>query len=207
MLSTDHHGRLRPDALKQPIPKILAENKQPFFVGLTAGTTVIGSFDSVTEAAALTQKHNIWLHIDGVWGGPVLLSEQHQQLLVDIALTDSFVWDAHKLMNIPLTASALLVKDKHILKVVCSGGGRVYLFHEDEYAEFNLGSQSLQCGWRVDSLKFWLSWKAVGSTDYARKVDKLMAIKALYAGEDIIGGQAHSAGLGRALKRVVSRNT
>jgi glutamate/tyrosine decarboxylase-like PLP-dependent enzyme len=177
-VDSDDQGRLRPDRLEKAIEKSLSENKQPFFIGLTAGTTVIGSFDPVKKCAAIAQRHDLWLHIDGAWGGPVLFSEAHKTLLADTAMADSFTWDAHKLMNVPLTASAILVKDKHILQNCCAGGGGAYLFHADENAAYNLGDKSLQCGRRVDSLKFWMSWKVTGEEGYARKIDKLMALKA-----------------------------
>jgi glutamate/tyrosine decarboxylase-like PLP-dependent enzyme len=93
------------------------------------------------------------------------------------ALAESFTSDAHKLMNVPLTASAILVKDHQILSAACGGGGDSYLFHEDDNSAYNFGNKSLQCGRRVDSLKLWLSWKATGSAGYASKLDKLIALR------------------------------
>ena len=176
-VNSDDQGRLNPEALEMAIAKSICEQKQPFFIGLTAGTTVVGSFDPVAQAAVIAREHGIWLHIDGAWGGPVLFSQRHKQLLPDSTMADSFTWDAHKLMNVPLTAAAILVKDKHILSNACEGGGNAYLFHEDENSAHNFGNKSLQCGRRVDSLKLWLSWKATGAAGYARKIDKLMALR------------------------------
>jgi glutamate/tyrosine decarboxylase-like PLP-dependent enzyme len=92
-------------------------------------------------------------------------------------MADSFTWDAHKLMNLPLTASLILVKQQSDLEQACAGGGGAYLFHEDENTQYNSGRYSLQCGRRVDALKLWLSWKAIGAQGYAEKVDSLMALK------------------------------
>ena len=64
-----------------------------------------------------------------------------------------------------------------ILSDCCGGGGGNYLFHEDENSDFNLGTKSLQCGRRVDSLKLWLSWKAGGNLGYRQKVEHLMGLK------------------------------
>lgn len=176
-VASDEQGRMDPGALANAIDNSIAEHKQPFFIGLTAGTTVIGSFDPAAACAEIAKRYGLWLHIDGAWGGPVLLSEKHRNLLPDTALADSFTWDAHKLMSVPLTASVILVNDTQSLQAACGGGGGDYLFHEDENAAYNLGSKSLQCGRRVDSLKFWLSWKALGREGYAQKIDKLMALK------------------------------
>lgn len=35
-----------------------------FFVGITAGTTVLGAFDPIEEVAAICKKYQIWLHVD-----------------------------------------------------------------------------------------------------------------------------------------------
>jgi glutamate/tyrosine decarboxylase-like PLP-dependent enzyme len=177
-VDSDACGRLKPEALESAIKSSRKEGKVPFFIGLTAGTTVIGSFDPVTETADIARHNGLWLHIDGAWGGPVVFSETHRHLLGDTALANSFTWDAHKLMNVPLTASAILVNDSHSLDQACAGGGSAYLFHRDENEAYNLGNKSLQCGRRVDSLKFWLSWKAAGNLGYAQKVDHLMALSA-----------------------------
>ena len=176
-IESDDRGRLCPQSLSHAIERSLSLNRLPFFIGLTAGTTVVGAFDTVAPASVLARKHDLWLHIDGAWGGPVLFSQKHRHLLPDTSLADSFTWDAHKLMNIPLIASLILVKDSQALRSACAGGGGDYLFHRDENAEYNSGDKSLQCGRRVDALKFWLSWKATGARGYARKIDRLMALK------------------------------
>ena len=176
-VASDNKGQIIPEALDAAIRCSLDQGHTPFYICLTAGTTVVGAYDPVAECSAIAKKHDLWLHIDGAWGGPILFSEQHRQLLANSHLADSFTWDAHKLMNVPLTAAVILVNHKGALKTCCSGGGGEYLFHADENAEYNLGERSLQCGRRADSLKVWLSWKSEGSKGFARKIDYLQAIK------------------------------
>ena len=176
-VASDTEGRLRPDALQTAIEQTLAEGHTPFYIGLTAGTTVVGAFDPVKACSNIAKAHNLWLHIDGAWGGPVLFSEQHKSLLADSHLADSFTWDAHKLMNVPITAGAILVKNASALRDCCSGGGGEYLFHADQNSSYNLGEGSIQCGRRADALKVWLSWKAVGNKGFADKIDHLQELK------------------------------
>ena len=47
----------------------------------TAGTTVLGAFDPIDEIADLCQEFSCWLHVDAAWGGAVLISKQHRQLM------------------------------------------------------------------------------------------------------------------------------
>ena len=183
-VKSDVEGRLIPEALEAAIQQSLSEKKTPFFVGATAGTTVLGAFDPLPPIAEITKKYGLWLHVDGAWGGPVLFSEKHKHLLVGSELADSFTWDAHKLMGVPLICSAILVKNQGTLQKACSGGGTDYLFHDGENAAYNLGQMSLQCGRKVDALKLWLCWQYYGKKGYEQQVDNLFEV-ANYATEYI----------------------
>ena len=183
-IKSDVDGRMIPEALEATIQQSLSEEKTPFFVGATAGTTVLGAFDPLPSLAEITKKYGLWLHVDGAWGAPVLFSDKHKHLLAGSELVDSFTWDAHKLMGVPLICSAILVKEKGILSKACSGGGTDYLFHDDENESYNLGQMSLQCGRKVDALKLWLCWKYYGKKGYEKQIDNLFAL-AHYATEYI----------------------
>ncbi|HCH22844.1 MAG TPA: glutamate decarboxylase [Oceanospirillaceae bacterium] len=176
-VDSSEDGRMCPQALQTAVDASLAQGHIPFYIGLTVGTTVVGAYDDVYTASTIAKANNIWLHIDGAWGGPILFSAKHKHLLAGSELADSFTWDAHKLMNVPITAAAVLVKDAGILKDCSSGGGGDYLFHADANSAYNLGQRSIQCGRRADALKVWLSWKAIGSQGFAHKVDYLMDLK------------------------------
>ena len=183
-VKSDVDGRMIPEALEAAIQQSLSEEKTPFFVGATAGTTVLGSFDPLPPIAEITRKYGLWLHVDGAWGAPVLFSDKHKHLLAGSELVDSFTWDAHKLMGVPLICSAILVKEMGILSKACSGGGTDYLFHDDENESYNLGQISLQCGRKVDALKLWLCWKYYGKKGYQKQIDNLFEL-ANYATEYI----------------------
>ena len=176
-VASDNQGRLCPSALTEAIEHSIKKGHKPFYIGLTAGTTVLGSFDPVPECRAIADQYNLWLHIDGAWGGPVLFSQQHKHLLKGCELADSFAWDAHKLMNVPITAAVILTRHQGMLEQTCGGGGADYLFHNDENSAYNLGQKSIQCGRRADALKVWLSWKALGNNGFSDKVDQLQVLK------------------------------
>ncbi|NQZ31073.1 MAG: glutamate decarboxylase [Oceanospirillaceae bacterium] len=176
-VASDEQGRIIPAALEEAIKISMSLGHRPFYVGLTAGTTVLGAYDPVAPCAAIAKHFDLWLHIDGAWGAPILFSSKHRHLLADANLADSVAWDAHKLMNVPLTAAVILTKEQGLLKEVCSGGGSDYLFHADENAAYNLGERSIQCGRRADALKVWMSWKAIGNKGFEEKIDYLQQLK------------------------------
>lgn len=174
-VASDKSGRMIPAELEKAILKGLSEKKQPFFVAATCGSTIRGSFDPLEEIAAICQRHKIWFHADGALGGSFLLSEQHRKLMQGIDKTDSFTWDPHKLMNIPLVCSVLLVKQKGTLGSNLTNIDTDYIYHENE-AMNDLGEKSIQCGRRVDAVKVWLALKHIGLDAYQKRLDNLMKL-------------------------------
>jgi len=41
-----------------------SEGRQPFLVVATAGTTILGAFDDISDIADLCDRHSVWLHVD-----------------------------------------------------------------------------------------------------------------------------------------------
>lgn len=63
-VKTDGEGRMLAKDLEKQIGIVLKENRMPFFVNATAGTTVLGAFDDLNEIADVCEKYNLWLHVD-----------------------------------------------------------------------------------------------------------------------------------------------
>ena len=58
--------------LEKSIQIDLKNNLCPFYVNTTAGATVLGSFDNFDEISKICKKYNLWLHIDGAFGGSLI---------------------------------------------------------------------------------------------------------------------------------------
>lgn len=173
-VKSDHQGRMIPEELQLAIQKSYDQGKTPFFVAATSGTSVLGAFDPLPAIAEITKQYGLWLHVDGAWGAPVLFSQKHKYLLKGSELADSFAWDAHKLMGVPLVCSAILLKQQGILSQACSCYGTDYTHDEENDNEnYNPVQMSLQCSRKVDSLKFWLAWQSHGTLGYEKMVDHL----------------------------------
>ena len=172
----NEHGQMRPDALEEEIEYALAEGRIPFAVLATSGTTVKGSFDPLRAIAAVAHKYELWMHVDAAWGGSCLFSSQHRSLMDGIELADSFCWDAHKMMGIPLICSAFIVKDADVLKAVCSNGNTAHYLYIESGEDLDLGRYSLQCGRRNDALKLWLAWREIGDAGWAAMLERFMEL-------------------------------
>ncbi len=169
-IHTDSRGKMLPNHLEAQIIKDLDEGFVPTYVNATAGTTVLGSFDPIDKIADITEKYNLWLHVDGAYCGSVIFSDKFKYLVGGIERSNSFSYNAHKMLGTPLTCSVLLVNDKKHLHNSFSNDAD-YLYQTDG-DDFNLGKTSFQCGRRNDALKFWTLWKSIGTNGLKQIVDK-----------------------------------
>lgn len=172
-VKTNKNGSILPKQFEKAILKAIAEGKKPFFATATCGTTLLGAFDPIEEMATLCEKYGIWLHVDGAFGGSLILSKKNSPLFEGIDRANSFSWNPHKLMNIPLICSVLLVKQRGTLQKNMSDINTDYIFHDKEEIE-DLGKKSIQCGRRVDALKLWLALKYYGTSGYEKRMDNLI---------------------------------
>ncbi|XP_018052589.1 PREDICTED: cysteine sulfinic acid decarboxylase-like [Atta colombica] len=175
-VKTDEFGRMQVADLKRLLIKARNDGKQPFFVNATAGTTVLGAIDPLPEIAAVCRSESLWLHVDACLGGTLLFSEKYRYRLRGIELSDSVSWNLHKMLGAPLQCSLFLVKDKNMLHEVNCAQAK-YLFQQDKFYDvsWDTGDKSVQCGRKVDAMKFWLMWKARGKIGLTRSVEQAMS--------------------------------
>lgn len=185
LVRADERGKMIPEELEKEIERVKSEGAVPFFVSATSGTTVLGAFDPLGPVADVCQRHGLWLHVDAAWGGSALLSRKHRQLLAGIERADSVAWNPHKMLTVGLQCSAFLLRDDSGLLQRCHGAGAAYLFQPDKFYDvmFDTGDKTVQCGRRVDCLKLWLLWKAVGSEGLEQRVDRAFACTRYLAAE------------------------
>eukprot|EP01025_Chloroclados_australasicus_P039219 TRINITY_DN4049_c0_g1_i6.p1 TRINITY_DN4049_c0_g1~~TRINITY_DN4049_c0_g1_i6.p1 ORF type:complete len:495 (+),score=24.23 TRINITY_DN4049_c0_g1_i6:29-1486(+) len=112
----DERGAMIPEELDAAIEKSKANGQTPFFVGATAGTTVLGACDPFIEIADVCKKHGLWLHVDGCWGGSAIISPKYKHLVDGMNRADSISWNFHKWLGQPTQCSAFVSKHANILK-------------------------------------------------------------------------------------------
>lgn len=173
----DEHGRMRADVLTTMLREDLDAGRRPIMINATAGTTVMGAFDPLDELADIAAAHGVWIHVDGAWGGALLLSapERRRSLFAGLERCDSLTWDAHKLMGVPLTCSILLLRERGLLARHL-GEDAEYLFQVDT-PELNPGLRSIQCGRRNDALKLWAAWQHHGDAGYREMIERLFELR------------------------------
>lgn len=177
-VATNRFGQMRPEALREAVAEAIAAGKKPFFVGATLGSTVLGAFDDLVALRKVCDESGMWLHADGCWGLTAKQSaDPDVRALCDgIDLTDSFAWNPHKAMGLPIQCSVFMTR--HTGKLMeCNKTSAAYLFQPDKlYADLDIADKTFQCGRLPDSFKLWLAWKHNGDIGWTQRVDKAIAL-------------------------------
>ncbi|MFT7474942.1 MAG: glutamate decarboxylase [Verrucomicrobiales bacterium] len=175
-VASDDEGVMDVDALRANIEAQHVLGAVPLMVIATAGTTVTSAFDPIDAIADVCAEHEIWLHVDGCYGGSALFSPAQRYRLDGVERSDSFVWNLHKMMGVTQQCTALLVADPGRLGP-CFATGANYIFQPDKlYGEYDSGDRHFQCARRVDALKLWLMWHAHGDAGFAARIDHAVAM-------------------------------
>lgn len=169
-VDTNTDGTIHIDSLAETLIELKAQGLIPFAVVGTAGTTDHGAIDDLNAMADLAQTHSLWLHVDGAYGGALILS-QHKERLAGIERASSISVDFHKLFYQPISCGAVLVNDKANFK---------YLLHHADYLNRetdelpNLVDKSMATTRRFDALKVFMTMQSVGTQALGEMVDHLI---------------------------------
>ncbi|EDW18723.1 cysteine sulfinic acid decarboxylase [Drosophila mojavensis] len=169
---TNAKGQMALDDLEGKIKAAKESGLDPFFINATAGTTVLGAFDDLDGIADVAQRYGLWMHVDACLGGAVLLAYKNRSLLKGLQRANSFAWNPHKTLGVPLQCSLFLTNESDLL-ARCNSIEVNYLFQQDKFYDvtYDTGNKSIQCGRKIDAFKFWLMLKARGYGLYGHLVD------------------------------------
>lgn len=119
---------------------------------------------------------DIWLHADACWGLIAAFSDRLRPLLDGIEEFDSVTVDPHKVMAVPYSLSALLVRTPASLRSVSSYSD---LIMQEDYAFGQVTPFIGTKGWL--SLKLWMMMLAHGRTGLAEMAEERVAKAARFA--------------------------
>lgn len=157
------------------------EGKRPFMVVGVAGNSRTTGIDDLNGLEKLCRKYNVWFHTDACHGGCLLFSKKHRKRLDGIEKADSVSLDPHKGLFSPYPLSFAMFKQRDTLV-------RFTRYEEKVRSgeAWDLGYITPFYGSRgFESLKMWLTIKALGVDGIGKIVDDRQKISA-YISEIII---------------------
>lgn len=113
----DIQYRMKVEVLEERIIADKSEGLNPFMVVASAGSTDVGAIDPLDSIANISEKYNLWFHVDGAYGGFFLLCDKTKDKLKGINRADSVILDPHKGMFLPYGVGIVMVKNvQHLLE-------------------------------------------------------------------------------------------
>ena len=112
-----------------------------------------------------------WFHVDACHGGSFLISDQLKHLLNGAEMADSFVWDAHKMMQVSSLCTAVLVKDASHLQNAFQQQAS-YLFYGSPTMGKDFLHRTVECTKSALSTKVFLSLAWQGEKALAQYIEE-----------------------------------
>jgi len=166
--------RLRAADVRAAVEADRAAGRTPFCLVATAGTTSTGAADSLGELADLCADEDLWLHVDGAYGAPAVLTEPGRAVLAGMERADSLVLDPHKWLFQPYEIGCVLVREPALLGETFALSG-AYL-RDTLGGEVNFRDRSVQLTRGGRALKLWLSIRVFGLAAFRDAVARGIAL-------------------------------
>lgn len=144
----------------------------PCIVVANMGTVNSGDMDDLKAIAALKDRYDFYLHIEGAIGAVSAASPLYRPLFDGCERADSFTVDAHKWLNTTYDCGILLVRGKALRELqyrVFSQSNRVNGPAPEACPFFNLGPEGSR---RMRALPAWFTLTAYGRDGYRELVER-----------------------------------
>ena len=174
---TDERGRLTGDRLAAALAS--QDPNDLFAVVASAGSTNSGAIDDLAGVADVCERHGLWFHVDGAYGGAGLAAPSVRPRFEGVERADSFIVDPHKWLFAPYDCCALLYRDP--------GQARGVFRQEAEYldtvnrqevawSEWNPADYAYHLSRRARGLPFWFSLATYGTDAYRDALEQVLAL-------------------------------
>jgi glutamate/tyrosine decarboxylase-like PLP-dependent enzyme len=154
----------------------------PFCVVASAGTAGTGAVDPIGAIADLARTHNLWLHVDGAYGGFSALAPSARAFFERIGDADSVALDPHKWLYLPVGCGCVLYRDAAAARAAFSENAeytRVVGLEDDEAFAFWDYGPELSRPFRA--LDLWLLLKSVGTRAIGEAIEENIACAKYFA--------------------------
>ena len=170
----DSRKKMDINALNQLIQQDIEQGNIPFLIVATVGTTDFGSIDDIKALHEIAEKNQMWLHADAAYGSGVIMSQKYSERVDGLSLCDSITVDFHKMFLMPISCSAVLVKNGKNFDALTIHADYLNRTEDEEDGYTNLVDKSLQTTRRFDALKVWVAFQTRGKDGWSELIDTCM---------------------------------
>ncbi len=173
LIDTDAEFRMRPGLLSEAILRDREAGLRPCCVVATVGTTSTTSIDPVPAIAGIAEREGLWLHVDAAYAGSAAVVPEYRSLLEGCERADSFVFNPHKWLMVPVDCSILYCRRPDVLRQAFSLAPEILRTTD---GGLNLMDYGIPLGRRFRALKLWFVLRYYGHEGLAAVIREQVAI-------------------------------
>ncbi len=181
IVATDDELRMDPEALRTQIARDRADGLRPFLVAPSVGTTNTGAIDPIADIADIAEAEDLWLHVDGAYGGFFQLTDRGRERFRGTERSDSVTLDPHKGLFLPYGTGGLVVRDGAAMRDAHYEGAAYLqdLPPTGELPNYSEHSAELSRDWR--GLRVWMPLALHGVSAFREALDEKLDLAAYLA--------------------------
>lgn len=169
-------GKIDASRLGETLERVQADGRRCMALVANACSTATGLHDPLRPVGEFCAEHGIWFHVDACHGATALLSRHARHYLEGVELADSMVWDAHKMMQVPVLCAAILLKDARDFERAFQQEASYLAMNEQDTERYTTLPRTIECTKAALSLKIFLNLAWRGERALGAYVDDRYAM-------------------------------
>ncbi|KAI3812783.1 hypothetical protein L1987_17495 [Smallanthus sonchifolius] len=170
---------LSPSILRKVIQADVEQGLVPLYLCVTIGTTSTTAVDPIKDLAEVANKNNMWVHIDGAYGGNACICPEYRHFLDGVEKVDSLSLSPHKWLLSYAECCCLWMKNPDLI-VNALRTNPEYLRNKHSESDSVVSYKDWQVGTarRFKSLRLWFMLRSYGVQNLQKHIrtDVQMAI-------------------------------
>ena len=150
------------------------DRERLFAVACTAGTTNLGIIDDLSGIGEISKEQDLWMHVDGAYGGAGLAAPSVRDQFSGIELADSFIVDPHKWLFAPFDCCALIYQNPGLAREAHQQQGAYLEVVYD--GVWNSSDYAHHLSRRARGLPLWFSLATHGTQAYEEAVEQTLMV-------------------------------
>jgi glutamate/tyrosine decarboxylase-like PLP-dependent enzyme len=174
-IPTDASHRMNVAELERRIETDKREGFKPMCVVANAGTVATGAVDPFPAIADVAERHGVWLHVDGAYGGFAALAPSTKEVFRGMERAQSITLDPHKWLYSSVGCGCVLYRDARAANATFAHDAEytrtIGLSRDEAFVFWDFGPE-LSRPFRA--LPIWLQIKLHGVRNLAAAIEKNM---------------------------------
>lgn len=176
IIAVDERLKMRVNDLVAKIQADLEAGYVPFCVVGNAGTVDTGTVDLLGEIREITERFQLWMHVDGSYGAFAVLADSAKNLFSGMEQADSIALDPHKWLYLPVDVGCVIYRDPEAAHAAFAHEAEyTRMFGEEADEAFVCWDYGPELSRRFRALKVWMLLKGVGLDRLGNAIESNLA--------------------------------